>query len=117
MSPSTFLRILIAFAAFCVPSIAGKNYWEILQVPKGASEAQIKRAYRKLALQYHPDKVTGTDAEKEAAAKRFAEIGVAYEVLSSDEKRKIYERYGEEGLKQHEAQGGGGAGAADIFSQ
>ncbi|CAK0786120.1 hypothetical protein CVIRNUC_009333 [Coccomyxa viridis] len=97
-------------------SIAGKDYYDVLQLPKGASDSQLKRSYRKLALQYHPDKVQGSEEEKQAAQKRFAEISHAYEVLSDSEKRRIYDRYGEEGLKQHD-QGGGGGGAADIFSQ
>ncbi|KAJ3669463.1 hypothetical protein LUZ60_011413 [Juncus effusus] len=94
----------------------GKSYYDILQVPKGASEEQIKRAYRKLALKYHPDKNPGN----EEANKKFAEISNAYEVLSDQEKRKIYDRYGEEGLKQFANGGGGGRGAGmninDIFS-
>ncbi|KAJ8438166.1 hypothetical protein Cgig2_033045 [Carnegiea gigantea] len=73
-----------------------KNYCDVLQVPKGASEDQIKRAYRKLALKYHPDKNQGN----KEANKKFAEINNAYEVLSDSEKRKIYARYGGEGLKQ-----------------
>ncbi|KXZ56237.1 hypothetical protein GPECTOR_1g206 [Gonium pectorale] len=76
----------------------------------------MKRAYRKLALQYHPDKVTGTDEEKKAASQKFADINHAYEVLSDPEKRKIYDRYGEDGLKQHAArEQGGGRGGNDIF--
>ncbi|KAL2535252.1 DnaJ protein ERDJ3B [Forsythia ovata] len=105
---------------FCILScyvinIAAKSYYEILQVPKGASDEQIKRAYRKLALKYHPDKNQGN----EEANKRFAEINNAYEVLSDGEKRSIYDRYGEEGLKQHAASGGGRGGGMniqDIFS-
>jgi len=85
--------------------VFGRDFYDILQVPRGASDAQIKRSYRKLALQYHPDKVTGTDAEKKAAAKKFAEINNAYEALSDPEKRKIYDTYGEEGLKQQQGQG------------
>ncbi|KAF5745906.1 DnaJ subfamily B member 11 [Tripterygium wilfordii] len=95
---------------------AGKSYYDILQVPKGASDEQIKRAYRKLALKYHPDKNPGN----EEANKKFAEINNAYEVLSDGEKRSIYDRYGEEGLKQHAASGGRGGGGMninDIFSQ
>ncbi|RZS17391.1 hypothetical protein BHM03_00049515, partial [Ensete ventricosum] len=84
-----------------------KSYYDVLQVPKGASEDQIKRAYRKLALKYHPDKNQGN----EEANKRFAEINNAYEVLSDSEKRKIYDRYGEEGLKQY----AGGGGREHIF--
>lgn len=87
----------------------------MLQVPKGASDEQIKRAYRKLALKYHPDKNPGN----EEANKKFAEISNAYEVLSDREKRNIYDKYGEEGLKQHAAGGGGRGGGMnfqDIFS-
>ncbi|RRT57146.1 hypothetical protein B296_00046427 [Ensete ventricosum] len=91
-----------------------KSYYDVLQVPKGASEDQIKRAYRKLALKYHPDKNQGN----EEANKRFAEINNAYEVLSDSEKRKIYDRYGEEGLKQYAGGGGRGSGMniQDIFN-
>ncbi|CAF2113604.1 unnamed protein product, partial [Brassica napus] len=101
--------------AICV--FAGKSYYDVLQVPKGASDEQIKRAYRKLALKYHPDKNQGN----EEATRKFAEINNAYEVLSDEEKREVYNRYGEEGLKQHAANGGRGGGGGmnmqDIFSQ
>ncbi|XP_023513629.1 dnaJ protein ERDJ3B-like [Cucurbita pepo subsp. pepo] len=112
-------KLLFVVCAFCYvfSGIAGKSYYDILQVPKGASDEQIKRAYRKLALKYHPDKNQGN----EEANKRFAEISNAYEVLSDGEKRNIYDKYGEEGLKQHAASGGRGGGMGmniqDIFSQ
>lgn len=112
-------KLLFVVCALCyvLSAIAGKSYYDILQVPKGASDEQIKRAYRKLALKYHPDKNQGN----EEANKRFAEINNAYEVLSDGEKRNIYDRYGEEGLKQHAASGGRGGGMGmniqDIFSQ
>lgn len=96
----------------------GKDYYEILQVSKHATDAQIKRSYRKLALQYHPDKVQGGDEEKKAAEKKFGEISHAYEVLSDAEKRQIYDNYGEEGIKQHagqQAQGQRGGGGGNIF--
>ncbi|XP_020574849.1 dnaJ protein ERDJ3B [Phalaenopsis equestris] len=95
-------------------SLGAKSYYEVLQVPKGASDEQIKRAYRKLALKYHPDKNQGN----EEANKRFAEINNAYEVLTDSEKRGIYDRYGEEGLRQHAGGGGRGPGMniQDIFS-
>ena len=54
--------------------------------------------------------MTGTDKEKEAAAAKFAQINAAYEALGSDETRTIYDRFGEDGLKQHAAQGGKGGG-------
>uniref|UniRef100_A0A2P2KEL5 J domain-containing protein n=1 Tax=Rhizophora mucronata TaxID=61149 RepID=A0A2P2KEL5_RHIMU len=111
------LLFLLCALSYAFISIAAKSYYDVLQVPRGASDEQIKRAYRKLALKYHPDKNPGN----EEATKRFAEINNAYEVLSDSEKRSIYDRYGEEGLKQHMARGGGGGGMGmniqDIFSQ
>ncbi|KAL5983596.1 DnaJ protein erdj3b [Asimina triloba] len=109
--------VLLLFAfilSIALPLISGKSYYDILQVPRGASDEQIKRAYRKLALKYHPDKNPGN----EEADKKFADINNAYEVLSDREKRNIYDRYGEEGLKQHAAGGGrgGGMNIQDIFS-
>ncbi|PIA61149.1 hypothetical protein AQUCO_00300580v1 [Aquilegia coerulea] len=102
--------------SFVVSVLGGKSYYDILQLSKGATEEQIKRAYRKLALKYHPDKNQGN----EEANKKFTEISNAYEVLSDQEKRSIYDRYGEEGLKQHAASGGRGGGGGmniqDLFS-
>ncbi|XP_022991742.1 dnaJ protein ERDJ3B-like [Cucurbita maxima] len=113
----TKLFFVVCALCYVLSAIAGKSYYDILQVPKGASEEQIKRAYRKLALKYHPDKNQGN----EEANKRFSEISNAYEVLADGEKRNIYDRYGEEGLKQHAASGGRGGGMGmniqDIFSQ
>lgn len=112
------LLFLLCTICYSLNAIAaGKSYYDILQVSKGASEEQIKRAYRKLALKYHPDKNQGN----QEANKKFAEISNAYEVLSDNERRSIYDRYGEEGLKQHAANGGGGGGGMgmnfqDIFS-
>lgn len=114
---TTKLIFVVCALCYVLSAIAGKSYYDILQVPKSASDEQIKRAYRKLALKYHPDKNQGN----EEASKRFAEISNAYEVLSDGEKRNIYDRYGEEGLKQHAASGGRGGGMGmniqDIFSQ
>ncbi|KAF5931430.1 hypothetical protein HYC85_032303 [Camellia sinensis] len=107
------LIFLLCVLSHALIAIAGKSYYDILQVPRGASDEQIKRAYRKLALKYHPDKNQGN----EEANKKFAEMSNAYEVLSDSEKRNIYDKYGEEGLKQHAASGGGGGGMniQDIF--
>ncbi|KAF3793280.1 DnaJ protein [Nymphaea thermarum] len=115
MGALKFLVVPFLFVlAFTCSSFAGKSYYDVLQVPRGASDEQIKRAYRKLALKYHPDKNPGN----EEANKRFAEINNAYEVLTDREKREIYDRYGEEGLKQSAAGGGRGGGSfQDIFSQ
>ncbi|OAQ27525.1 DnaJ-domain-containing protein [Linnemannia elongata AG-77] len=78
----------------------GKDYYNILGVSKDADDDQIKKAYRKLALKYHPDKNSAPDAEK-----KFHDISEAYEVLSDKNKRAVFDQFGEEGLK-----GGGGAG-------
>jgi len=79
----------------------GKDYYKILGLTKGATDDDIKKAYRKLALKYHPDK------NKEAGAEeKFKEVAEGYEVLSDPKKKEIFDKYGEEGLK---AGGGGGS--------
>lgn len=139
-------QLLAGVVLLCLAvSVASRDFYDLLNVPKHATDQQIKRAYRKLALKYHPgalqlllcrpavvgvggvraraphasvrathaaalsahllaDKVTGTEQEKEEAAKHFAEINHAYETLSDTEKRQIYDQYGEEGLRQHAGQ-------------
>lgn len=79
----------------------GKDYYKVLGIQKGASDEDIKKAYRKLALKYHPDKNKAPGAED-----KFKEVAEAYEVLSDKKKRDIYDKHGEEGLK-----GGVGGGA------
>lgn len=74
---------------------AARDYYEILGVEKAADAEEIKRAYRRLAMKYHPDRNPG-DAEAEA---RFKEAAEAYEVLADSQKRGIYDQYGREGLK------------------
>jgi len=86
-----------------------RDYYEILSVQRTADGEEIKRSYRRLAMKYHPDRNPG-DAEAEA---RFKECAEAYEVLSDDSKRKIYDQYGHEGLKR----GAGGASAQHDFSR
>lgn len=81
------------------------DYYSVLGISKSASAEEIKKAYRKKALQCHPDKNPG-DAEAEATFKKVSE---AYEVLSDENKRKIYDQYGEEGLKGFAGGGGGGS--------
>ncbi|XP_042485782.1 dnaJ protein homolog 1-like [Macadamia integrifolia] len=86
----------------------GVDYYKILQVDKNAKDEDLKKAYRKLAMKWHPDK--NPNNKKEAEAK-FKEISEAYEVLSDPQKRAIYDQYGEEGLKgQVPPPGYGGAG-------
>jgi len=89
-----------------------RDYYEVLGVSKSASESEIKKAYRKLALKYHPDKNEG-DA---AAEEKFKEAAEAYEVLSSPEKKARYDQFGHAGMGG--ASGfGGGMDMDDIFSQ
>ena len=71
-----------------------RDYYEILGVSRTADAAELKKAYRKLAMQYHPDRNPG-DAEAE---KRFKEAAEAYEVLSNPEKRQRYDRFGHAGV-------------------
>lgn len=77
------------------------NYYEILEIDKTASEEEIKKAYRKGALKWHPDK--HPDATKAEAEQKFKAISEAHNVLSDPEKKRIYDLQGEDGLKQHEA--------------
>ncbi|MCC6816793.1 MAG: molecular chaperone DnaJ [Saprospiraceae bacterium] len=91
-----------------------KDYYDILSVPKGADADTIKKAYRKMAMQYHPDKNPGN---KEAENK-FKEAAEAYEVLSDGDKRARYDRYGHAGVDPNGGFGGRGAGGMnmeDIF--
>jgi len=85
--------------------VDNKKYYELLGVSQEASKDEIKKAYRKLAIKLHPDK--GGDEEK------FKEVTRAFEVLSDDEKRRIYDQYGEEGLSQEGMSSG--MNAEDIF--
>lgn len=70
----------------------GKDYYKVLGIAKGASEDEIKKAYRKQALRFHPDKNKSPGAED-----KFKEIAEAYDVLSDAKKKDIYDRFGEEG--------------------
>ncbi|KAJ1919958.1 DnaJ- protein scj1 [Mycoemilia scoparia] len=106
--------------ATLVGVLAGKDYYNILGISRNANEREIKKAYRQLSKKYHPDKNSG---DKKAEA-MFIEVAQAYEVLSNKEKRDVYDRYGEEGVKNFGEGGSGGGGGGggfhdpfDIFSQ
>lgn len=91
-----------------------RDYYEILGVAKGAAKDDIKKSYRKVAMQFHPDRNPGDKAAEE----KFKEAAEAYEVLSDDEKRAQYDRFGHAGLNGNKGFGGGGGQSAeDIFSQ
>jgi len=86
-----------------------RDYYEVLGVDKGADDATLKKAYRKLAKQYHPD----TNQGDEAAAEKFKEVQEAYAVLSDSEKRAQYDQFGHAAFDQ--SMGGGGAGGFGGF--
>jgi molecular chaperone DnaJ len=88
-------------------------YYELLEVRKDAGQSEIKKAYRKMAMKYHPDK----NPDNKEAEDMFKEINEAYQVLSDEQKRQVYDRYGKEGLEGHGArQGAGGFGGFDDLS-
>ncbi|KAG5356502.1 DnaJ-related protein [Yarrowia sp. C11] len=100
---------LLATLAWLVAAQA--DFYAVLGLKKGASDKEIKKAYRTLSKKFHPDKNPGN----EEAQQTFIEIGEAYEVLSDDEKRGKYDKFGHEGLKN--GGGGGGTNPFDLFAQ
>ena len=94
-----FLNFFLFFLS--IPFIiSGEDYYRLLGVSRTASKSEIKRAFKKLSLKYHPDK---NKDNPEAAKSKFIKIANAYEVLTDDKKREIYDKFGEEGVKEHEA--------------
>lgn len=91
----------------------GKDYYRILGVSKDATEGDLKKAYRKLAMKWHPDKHADAEAKKKAEA-QFKDIAEAYDVLSDKERRQVYDQFGEEGLKGG-GPAAGGAGGGNVF--
>src|ERR1017187_8586114 len=95
--------------------MAKRDYYEVLGVSKGASDDEIKKAYRKLAVKFHPDKNPGDKAAEES----FKELGEAYEALSDQQKRAAYNQYGHAAFdpRQRASWGGGfgGGGFHDPF--
>ncbi len=96
-----------------------RDYYEVLGVSKTASDDEIKKAYRKLAMKYHPDRNQGEKAKE--AEEKFKEVKEAYEMLSDEQKRAAYDQYGHAGVDPNSGMGGGfGAGGfaeafGDIF--
>ena len=93
--------------------MAKRDYYDVLGVSKSADNKEIKKAYRKIAIKFHPDKNPGN---KEAEEK-FKEAAEAYEVLSNNEKRQRYDQFGHAGMKGCSGGFGGGMNMEDIFSQ
>ena len=95
--------------------MAKRDFYEVLGVERGASEAELKKAYRRLAMKYHPDR----NPDDKASEEKFKEANEAYEVLSDAAKRSAYDQYGHAGVDPQMGGGGGGgpggANFSDIF--
>jgi len=91
-----------------------EDFYDLLGVPRDASVGQIKRSYRQLAMKYHPDKISPSDPNYQETIDKFQKINNAYEVLSDEEKRRKYDQFGEDGLKQQNNRGG--FNPFDIFN-
>src|SRR5579862_2909251 len=94
--------------------MAKQDYYKLLDLPRNCAEADIKKAYRRLAMKFHPDRNPG---DKEAEEK-FKEAKEAYEILSDAQKRSIYDQHGHAGIEasRNSAAGGGGFHGAEAFS-
>lgn len=98
-----------------VLTLAGEDYYQILGIKRDADEKSIKKAFKKLTLKHHPDKNL---ENKQEAEETFMRIANAYDVLSNPKQKKVYDKYGEEGLKDSSGRGGqrrGGGGFNDFF--
>ncbi|KAF8464399.1 hypothetical protein BDZ91DRAFT_729785 [Kalaharituber pfeilii] len=111
------MRILPTLLMFILPLVMAQDYYKILGVSRGATDRELKTAYRKLSKKWHPDKNPGNDE----AHQKFVELAEAYEALSNAETRRIYDQYGAEGVKQHQQRGGANQrphhDPFDIFSR
>src|SRR5699024_12782956 len=87
--------------------VAKRDFYEILGLDKNATQDEIKKAYRKLSNKYHPDMKDGPD-------EKFKEVSEAYEVLSDDNKRAQYDRFGHEGMNSQGGCGGGGLSSGGV---
>ncbi len=94
-----FIKLLLVLT-FILQILSKEDYYKILGVKRTATEQEIKKAFKKLSLKYHPDK---NKDKSEWAKNMFIKVANSYEVLSDPEKRKVYDNYGEEGVKEHTA--------------
>ena len=81
--------------------MAKRDFYEVLGVPKNASDEEIKKAYRKLAMKHHPDRNSGDGAK--AAEEKFKEAKEAYEILSEPKKRQAYDQFGHAGVEDRKS--------------
>jgi molecular chaperone DnaJ len=94
-------------------TMAKKDFYEILGVSRDSSEAEIKKAYRQMALKYHPDK----NPDNKEAEEKFKEAAEAYDILSNPDKKQRYDQFGHNGMSGQGGYSGGGMSMEDIFSQ
>ena len=92
--------------------MAKQDFYDVLGVAQNSSADEIKKAYRKKAMKYHPDRNQGDDA----AEQKFKEAGEAYDILKDDQKRAAYDQYGHAAFEGNGG-GGGGGGFSDIFDE
>lgn len=93
--------------------MADQDYYEVLGVSRDASDEDIKKAYRRLAMKYHPDRNNGDKAAEE----KFKQVGEAYAVLSDPQKKAAYDRFGKAGVDPSAAGGAGGFGASAVSAR
>ena len=106
------LFITANFATHCELNIMSKrDYYEVLGINRDASEEDIKKAYRRLAMKYHPDR----NPDNPKAEEQFKEAKTAYEILSDNQKRALYDQHGHAGIDQGAGMGGGAGGFSDAF--
>lgn len=113
LSTTNYMRTLFQLCALFAFSSAA-DYYNLLGITRSATHKEIKKAYRSKSLEFHPDK-----NKNEGAADKFSEIARAYEVLSDETLKEVYDKQGEDGLKRHEEGGMGGGGGdpfADMFA-
>ena len=87
-----------------------RDYYEVLGVAKGADDKEIKKAYKRLAMKYHPDRTQGDKAMEE----KFKELQEAYEIRSDEQKKAAYDQYGHAGVDPNRGAGGFGGGSGDF---
>lgn len=104
LSVFNLVLFFVVINSLIIELLAGRDFYKILGVPRNANKHTIKKAYRKLAKELHPDK----NKDDANAQEKFQDLAMAYEVLNDDENRKVYDRHGEEGVQKKANQGGGG---------
>jgi DnaJ-class molecular chaperone len=109
---TSWCKLLQLCAFLSLVLVGAEDFYKLLGISRSATTKEIKKGYRQKSLEFHPDK-----NKAEGAAAKFSEVARAYEVLSDEEKKGIYDKYGEQGIKDHEKRGGGGGGGGfdDFF--